>query len=318
MVLILQYTKVKMDSETRVIQEKMQNMKKRNKELHQTSEMIIEDKRGYEIRKVSPLERLLHEFTSFSREKNMIWAQAEADVTEALQKLREYKEKTGESISFTAFIITVFAHVVAMHKYPMNSLIRKNKEIYTFDDVDVMTNIERTMEDGSKRPVSYTFRKAHKKTLKQISNELREAQKVKQVTATSTEGKKRWIQRVVKRLPYYPKFIRYFLLRLMFNNPMLKKQAMGTVNVTAIGMFGTGMGKMIHVTPHALSLGIGGMEKLPFNVDGKVMNRDLVGMTLAMDHSVIDGAPATRFFHDFREHLMYFCHDADWCFKSLE
>jgi hypothetical protein len=37
-----------------------------------------------------------------------------------------------------------------------------------------------------------------------------------------------------------------------------------------------------------------------------------------MDHDVIDGGPATRFFHDVRQWLMFFCHDKDWCFKSLE
>ncbi len=292
--------------------------KKRYLELNSTKELIIDDPRGYSVKKVSDLARLLHEFTDFGRDKNTIWAFAEADVTDALRKLKEHKQKTGEPVSFTAFIITVFARVVALHKYPMNSLMRKRKEIFTFQDVDVMTNIEREFPDGSKRPVSYTFRKANEKTLKQISEELREAQKVKTVTATSTKGKKGWIKWIVKRLPKFPRFIRHLLLRWMFNNPQLKKNAMGTVNVTAVGMFGTGMGKMIHITPHALSLGVGGMDNLPFTIDGKVVPRKMLGLTLAMDHSIIDGAPATRFFHDLRQWLMFFCHDADWCFKSLE
>ncbi len=293
-------------------------VKKKYLELNSTEELIIEDPRGYKVKKISNIARLLHEFTTFAKEKNTIWAFAEADVTDALQKLKEHKQKTGESISFTAFIITVFSRVVALHKYPMNSLMRKKNEIYTFQDVDVMTNIERVLPDGSKRPVSHTFRKANEKTLRQISDELREAQTTRTVTATSTKGKKRWIKWAIKGLPNFPRWLRHFLLRRMFNNPILKKNAMGTVNVSAVGMFGTGMGKMIHLTPHALSLGVGGMDDLPFTINGVVMPRQMLGLTLAMDHSIIDGGPATRFFHDLRQWLMFFCHDKDWCFKSLE
>ena len=93
---------------------------------------------------------------------------------------------------------------------------------------------------------------------------------------------------------------------------------MGTVGVTAVGMFGSGMGKMVHITLHTLSLGVWGMDSMPWNHEGKIVNREVVGLTIAMDHAIIDGAPAARFFHDLRQWLMYFCHEADWCFKSLE
>ncbi|MHA1454302.1 MAG: 2-oxo acid dehydrogenase subunit E2 [Promethearchaeota archaeon] len=302
-------------------EEANKRVKKRHLELNSTTELIIDDPRGYKIEKVSNLARLLHEFTTFGKEKNTIWAFCSTDVTDALRMLKEHKKQTGESISFTAFLITVFARVVAYHKNPMNALMRKKKELYIFNDVDVMTNIERTLADGSKKPISYTIRKANEKTLRQISDELREAQKEKKITATSTgkkSGKKRWIKWVVKRMPDLPRWIRHALLKWMFSKPQLKKNAMGTANVTAVGMFGSGLGYMIHLTPHALSLGVGGMDNVPFTVDGVVMSRKMLGLTLAMDHDIIDGGPAARFFHDLRQWLMFFCHDADWCFKSLE
>ena len=107
------------------------------------------------------------------------------------------------------------------------------------------------------------------------------------------------------------------MLNWMFNSPEMKKKSMGTVNVTAVGMFGSGLGHMIHLTPHTASLGVGGMDSLPFNYKGEIVNRDILGLTLALDHSVIDGAPAARFFHDLRQWFMHFCFEADWCFKSL-
>jgi len=293
--------------------------KKKNKELNSGIEPIIDDPRGYSVKKVSDLGVFIHEFTSLSREKNTIWTFAEADVTEALKKLKEHKHKTGESISFTAFLITVFARVIACHKYPMNSCKKGKREIYTFNDVDFSTNIERTFPDGIKRPVSYTIRKANEKTLREISDELNEAKIAKQKTATNTKGKKGIIRWLIKRIHKMPGWFRRVMIRrMLFKDPILKKKSMGTVNLTAVGMNGTGMGKMVQITPHTLSIGIGGMEELPFTIDGKVFSRQLLGITLAMDHDVIDGAPAARFFHDVRQWLMHFCHDQDWCFKSLE
>ena len=172
-------------------EEVRKRQKKKNKELNSGIEPIIDDPRGFTVKKISDLSVFLHEFTSLSREKNTIWTFAEADVTEALNKLKEHKKKTGESISFTAFLIAVFARVIACHKYPMNSCKKKRtKEIYTFNDVDFSTNIERTFPDGSKRPISYTIRKANEKTLREISDELNSAKIAKQTTATNTKGKK--------------------------------------------------------------------------------------------------------------------------------
>lgn len=301
-------------SEQIIVEEKQ---KKYHKELNRSEEMKINNPEGFEIRKISKMAQLIDEFTSLSKKKNIIWSFTQVDVTEARKKIRSYYERTGEKISFTAFIITVFARTVANHKYPMNAMRKGKKKLYVFDDVDVMTNIERELPDGTKKPVSYTIRKAQTKNLKEISRELREAQKFKHVQATSGQ-KNGLLKKVAKNVHKLPKFTRKLILNHMFRDPKFKKNAMGTVGVTAVGMFGSGMGKMIHLTPHTLSLGVGGMESLPTNYNGEIVLRDQIGLTIAMDHAIIDGAPAARFFHDLRQMFMYFCHEADWCFKSLE
>jgi pyruvate/2-oxoglutarate dehydrogenase complex dihydrolipoamide acyltransferase (E2) component len=195
--------------------------------------------------------------------------------------------------------------------------MKGKKKVFVFDDVDVMTNIERTLPNGIKKPVSFTVRKAHEKTLYEINQEIIEAKKKKKKIKATSGKKKKWVKTLTSNIHKFPKFIRKILLRWMFNHPTFKKKAMGTVNVTAVGMFGTGKGHMIHLTPHTVSLGVGGMDLLPFNYKGDIVNRQMLALTLALDHSVVDGAPAARFFHDLRQWLMYFCHDADWCFKSL-
>lgn len=291
--------------------------KKYHKELNRTTEIKIDDPRGYKVQKISRMARLIDEYTSLSKRKNLIWSFTECDITEAKRKIKAHYEKTGEKISFTAFLITVFARVVANHKNPMNALRKGTKELYIFEDVDIMTNIERKLPDGTKKPVNYTIRKANAKTLREISHELREAQKTKNLQVTSGM-KKGILYKISKNVHKFPKFIRKIILNKLFSDPLFKKKAMGTVGVTAVGMFGSGMGHMIHITPHTLSLGVGGIDTLPYNFRGEVVNRQLIGLTIAMDHAIIDGAPAARFFHDLRQMIMHFCHEADWCFKSLD
>ncbi|MHA1673029.1 MAG: 2-oxo acid dehydrogenase subunit E2 [Promethearchaeota archaeon] len=269
---------------------------------------------GVTIKKISRTHQLIDDYTTESKSKNLIWGITESDITVVRNIMRAYKEKTGESISLTAFIITVIARVTEQHKFPINTLRLGRKKYYTFDDVDVLTNIERIMEDGGKKPVNYTVRKAQTKTLKEIHDELRIAQKQKKVELTSS-GK--GIKKLLKIFNLAPRFIRRLMIHRIFTHPMLKKKFLGTIGVTAVGMLGLGMGKLIHITPHTLSLGVGGIEKMAFVLDGKILEREMLGLTIAMDHAIIDGGPAVRFFHDFRYTLEYRCIDEDWCFKSM-
>jgi pyruvate/2-oxoglutarate dehydrogenase complex dihydrolipoamide acyltransferase (E2) component len=268
---------------------------------------------GVTIRRISKTLQLIDDYTTEAKSKNLIWATTECDITVIRKILAAYKERTGESISFTSFLIAVIARVAEQHKYPINTLRKGRKKFYTFDDVDVLTNIEREI-DGHKKPTNYTVRKAHTKTLKEISDEIRAAQRTKKVEVTNS-GKA--ARRFVKIFTNAPRFIRRPLIHQIFSNPMIKKQFLGTIGVTAVGMFGIGMGKMIHITPHTLSLGVGGIDTLAYVLDGKVVQREFLGITLAMDHAIIDGGPATRFFHDLRYTMEYRCIDQDWCFKSL-
>ena len=81
--------------------------------------------------------KVIHDYTTEAKKKNTINAFGAADITMPRRILREHKEKTGESISFTAFLIACYARVLEKHKYPMNTLVKSNKYYYIFDEVDV-------------------------------------------------------------------------------------------------------------------------------------------------------------------------------------
>jgi pyruvate/2-oxoglutarate dehydrogenase complex dihydrolipoamide acyltransferase (E2) component len=78
----------------------------------------------------------------------------------------------------------------------------------------------------------------------------------------------------------------------MSKNPHLLKQNMGTVGLTAIGMFGNRGGWGIDLPIHSLGIVVGGIAERPALVDGKVEAHEYLCVTLNFDHDIIDGAPA--------------------------
>ena len=106
--------------------------------------------------------------------KPMIHVLLEVDVNRARTFLREQKAKTGESLSFTAFLIACLAQAVDENK-AVQACRKGRKYLILFDDVDVMIQIERDMA-GQKQPIPYTIRAANRKTFREIHHEIKAAQ----------------------------------------------------------------------------------------------------------------------------------------------
>ncbi len=218
--------------------------------------------------------------------KPMIHGLMEVDVTEAHQYLREHKAKTGESLSFTAFIVTCLAQAVDENK-ALQACRKGSKHLVLFDEVDVATAIERDMS-GQKQPIVYIIRAANKKTFREIHQEIRAAQ-VKAV-GQAWEGFKgfSFLPLLVFRC-VWPIF--WWMLG---RSPQVQKKYGGTVGLTAVGMFGKGVGWGIPIV-NRTQITLGGITEKPGIVDGQIAIREYLCMTLSMDHTIIDGAPAARF-----------------------
>ena len=68
------------------------------------------------------------------------------------------------------------------------------------------------------------------------------------------------------------------------------------MGVTAVGMFGKGAGWGIPpATPPSLWITVGGIGEKLFLIDGQIVMRDYLSLTISFDHDMIDGAPAARF-----------------------
>lgn len=106
--------------------------------------------------------------------KPMIHGLIEVDVTSARANLREYRARTGEPLSFTAFLTACLAKAVDEHK-AVQAIRKGRKHLVIFEDVDVWIPIEHDTA-GQKQPLPYIVRAANRKSLRAIHDEMRAAQ----------------------------------------------------------------------------------------------------------------------------------------------
>jgi|SRR5215471_15274619 len=247
----------------------------------------------YQVLPYAKLHRALAITLHSAQLKPMIHGLIDVDVTKAHEFLQEHQAKTGESLSFTAFIITCLAQAVGENK-SVQAYRQGSKRLKVFDDVDVATVIEREMA-GQKQPIVYIIRAANTKTFREIHHEIRTAQV--NAVEQSWQGLKDfgWLPLVVFRV-IWPIF-----WWMKGRNPSVQKKYGGTVGVSAVGMFGKGAGWGIPINDHTLDLTVGGMAEKPAGVDGAITIREYLCLTLSFNHDLIDGAPAARFTERLKE-----------------
>lgn len=245
---------------------------------------------GYTIVPFPRTRRLMITFGRAASHKHTIHGLVEIDVTRARKSIQEHQARTGETLSFTAYLAVCVGHAVEMNKQ-MHAYRNWRNQLVLFDDVDIQIQVEREMR-GQKFPVPHIVRAANTKTVRAIQEEIRTVQ------AQPMHGRK------VKALAWVtllPSFARQLFVWFLLKNPRLIKAFLGTVGLTAIGMFGDHGGWGIGLPSlHTLSIVVGGIAQRPVLVDGNVDAHEYLSVTLGFDHDLIDGAPAARF----TQHLM--------------
>lgn len=77
----------------------------------------------------------------------------------------------------------------------------------------------------------------------------------------------------------------------------------GTFTISSLGSIAGDAFTPILNTPEVAVLGIGAIKQRPRYVDGSLSRRDVVTLSLTVDHQVIDGADAARFLDDITDRL---------------
>jgi pyruvate/2-oxoglutarate dehydrogenase complex dihydrolipoamide acyltransferase (E2) component len=212
----------------------------------------------------------------------------EVDITTARRLLAEVEPP----LSLTAFVVASVGRAAAAH--PQVHAYRDWRgRLIQHRHVDVQTLIEVPTGDGPFGLV-HVVRDADIRTVAEVSAELRA---VKTAPGSTTTG--RLLNTTAPALGRIPG-----LYRMMFAAMSRSRRvhlASGTVQVTALGMFADGGGFAIAPpTLASLVVVVGGLSRRPRAVDEHIELRDVLDLTVTVDHNVVDGAPATRFAADLR------------------
>lgn len=231
-------------------------------------------------------------------QKHHINAMLEFDVTESRAKLRDLR-KNGIGISFNAWLIKVIGSV--LNKYPEAAAFFYNKKkLIVFNDINVTLIVEKKIGD-SKVPIPLVIEKVNEKTAQEITQEIDKA-KNQELNPTDVVLRKKSTS--YQRLYYHlPGIIRRLFWRLLLKNPKAAFKTMGNVAVTSVGMIGKINGWFIHKSVHPISFGVGSIIKKPVVKDNEIKIREILNMTILVDHDVIDGAPMVRFLDDLTNYI---------------
>lgn len=241
--------------------------------------------------------RFTFDVGKIGREKHHVKALLEVDVTEARSKIKQNR-RAGNKLSFVAWLIKVIADCVALHP-PVNGINRRRRnKVVVFGDVDISIVIEKEIE-GTRVPLPYVVRNADKKDPYQIYTEIESAK------AQSIEDEGDYVlgerrnPAGMKLFTSFPQWLRLALMRkTVISNPRRLKNMMGTVMVTTAGMVGHTRGWIVPLSMHPLCLAFGSLNKQPGIHQGEIQIREILHLTVLIDHDVIDGVPAAKFVDD--------------------
>lgn len=228
-----------------------------------------------------------------SMRKHHMKALIELDITDARRLIRDYRKQTKEKISFIAWILKCIAAAIVENK-SVHALRKGKNKLIIFDDVDISIAVEKEFQ-GEKVPLPVVIRKVNEKTLSDIHLEIQSAKKQEIKNENDYILGKNQYRRAMKLYVSLPQFVRLIIWKFILKNPLIIKKMAGTVVVTSIGMMGNVKGWAIPASFLPVSFILGSIVKKPGVIENRIEIREYLHMSIAIDHDVIDGAPATRF-----------------------
>ena len=253
--------------------------------------VAVERPRRVEVRPFPSNRRLVTAAMRAGRGKMPMYGLVDVDITTANRLLASH-DPPG---SLTAFVVASVARAAAAHP-EVHAYRNWRGQLVTHRHVDVGTMVEITTPQGP-FALPHLLRDADTRDVPDLTAELH---RVKRDPAASSSG--RWLERDGPAATRIPGMIP--AMYAVMARSVAARQRIGTVAVTAVGMFAGGGGFGItSLSLYSLEVIVGGLTQRPRVIDGQISVRDVLDLTVAIDHNVVDGAPAARFTAEFRELL---------------
>ena len=225
--------------------------------------------------------------------RHHVAAMLEFDVTGSRRRLQEMR-RGGTNVSFNGWFISTIAEVLHQHREAVAYRSGK-KKLVLFEDISVSFIVEKKI-NNNRVPMPMVITGANKKSAEQITVEIEKA-KTDGITEDNIVLNKKAVP--AEQLYYLlPGFLRRGFWRFPLRHPRLAYSTMGNVAVTSLGMTGRINGWFIHRSVHPVSFGIGSVLRKPVVTGNEITIRDILNVTILIDHDVIDGAQMVRLLND--------------------
>lgn len=232
------------------------------------------------------------------RQKHHIAAILEIDITNTRNLLKAYR-KSHSNISLNAWLIKAISHTVASNKTVASFLYSKRKQII-FEKVNVSLLVEKQL-DGFKAPFPLLIEDIENLELKQINDIITNA---KSAETSKNEIVLNQKPKFYERLYYYlPSIFRIIIWKFMLAQSKFVFAKMGNIAISSIANAGTASAWFIPISIHPISIGISSISQKPWVVDGKIEIREILNLSVLIDHDVVDGMQMAKFMRDLSRNI---------------
>jgi len=230
--------------------------------------------------------------------KHHVSAFLEVDLTDSRVKIRQYRRDKGK-ISLIAWMVKVISSTL-MDYGEAASFLKGKRKLVIFNDINVSMAVEKVL-DGQKVPIPLVIEKVNQRSIESITEQINTAvETVMEMGEIVLESKSNRLEGLYYHLPG---FLRRMFWRYMLNNPEFAFSKMGNVSITSLGMIGKSKGWFLPISVHPICFGIGRITKKPVVVNDQIVIREILNLTVMIDHDVIDGARMARFMGELTEKL---------------
>jgi pyruvate/2-oxoglutarate dehydrogenase complex dihydrolipoamide acyltransferase (E2) component len=219
---------------------------------------------------------------------NSVQGCLEMDVTDALCAIRRVQKELRIAVSFHSYMLHCMVRALILH--PLIVSYRRGNKLIRFDDIDVLTPVEKKLPHGGRIPTGYILRAAQRKSLAEINWELRQATRAQDIAGEEAVKMRR-------RFARWPGFMRNVVSWRARRDPFFFKRLHGTVILTNVQPHGfSNAATVFGPTVHTFSLALGTVaDRLKMNERNEIVNRKILLVGASGDHDVVDGMVAARF-----------------------
>ncbi|MFT5156949.1 MAG: pyruvate/2-oxoglutarate dehydrogenase complex dihydrolipoamide acyltransferase (E2) component [Bacteroidia bacterium] len=215
-----------------------------------------------------------------------IHALVELDVTKARIVLKNHRQIAGKRISLTAYLMLCCADAIA-EDLKIQRMLDWRSRFIEFSDIDFFMPLENQASE-SKQLVMRLFRSVNKKDIGEIDKIL--TRSVNGVAPTLGMA-----QRMFMKLPW---LVRGPVYRFWMQLPSMRKKYFGTVYFSSIMNYSADRTTWgVPIPMHSLGIFIGTVSSKLFQTRAGIEKRDMLQITISVDHRVNNGGDMARFVH---------------------